>query len=543
MFSTPYIKTGSKLLGLVAVLYLLTSTGCTKNFAGMNTNPNGVTDSMLQLDHAGLGSFFPGIEKNIVIAGASPGDGSVYQVAQNLNADLFSGYMGTPTAFGGGVNNSTYALNPGWDNAAYGVGFGTVMSNWYQIQQRTATTVPDFYAVANILKVEAMHRVTDIYGPLPYTHYGAGGFSSQYDSQASIYSAFFSELDSAIAALTAYVTQNPGATPLVDYDLVYKGNYIEWIKFANSLRLRLAMRIVYANPTLAEAEADSAVNNPYGVMTSNNDNAQVSTGLGITIYNPVWVIDYNYGDIRAGAVLGSFLNGYNDPRLPAYMNASTSYPGQYLGVRSGINIQTTADRTAREGFSSMNLLENSPLQWMTAAEVSFLLAEGALRGWNMGGTAQSFYEQGIQLSFTQHGVGSASGYITDATSTAAPYTDPVDATNNELLGSPDLSTITIAWNSGDTFEHNLERIITQKWLAVFPEGEEAWAEFRRTGYPKIWPVLVNYSQGLISTQVQIRRLPFPQSEYSAEPASVMAAAVSLLSGPDNGGTKLWWDQK
>ncbi|TDX00291.1 RagB/SusD family nutrient uptake outer membrane protein [Dinghuibacter silviterrae] len=529
-------------LPVAAAFYLSVLTGCTKNFASMNTNPNGLTDSMLQLDHAGLGAFFPVIEKNVIPVAANTGDGSVYQVAVNLNADLFSGYMGTPTAFGGGQNNSTYALNSGWDNAPFNVGYNTVMPNWYQIRLRAAASNPDFYAVANILKVAAMHRITDVYGPLPYTGYGGGGYSVPYNGQDVIYNAFFSELDSAITTLSAYVAANPGATPLANYDLVFGGKYVEWIKFANSLKLRLAMRIVYANPTLAQQEAEAAVNNTYGVMTANTDNAFVGSANGITIYNPVWVIDYNYGDIRAGAVLGSFLNGYGDPRLPAIMTASTTYPGQYIGIRSGISILTSADRTAREGFSSMNLNQNSPIQWMTAAEVDFLRAEGALRGWNMGGTAQSFYEGGIQLSFSYYGVGSAASYITNTTSTAAPYTDPVDATNNEAAGSPDLSTITIAWNSGDTFEHNLERIITQKWLAVFPNGEEAWAEFRRTGYPKVWPVLINYSQGTISTQIQIRRLPFPQVEYQNDNAAV-TAAVSLLSGPDNGGTKLWWDKK
>lgn len=534
-----HYRTYTYYLGLGALLCLGILPGCTKNFGSLNTNPNGVTDSMLQLDHVGLGAFFPVMEKNVVIAAPNTGDASVYQVAQNLNADLFSGYMGTPTPFGGGQNNSNYKLNPGWDNAAFSVGFGTVMPAWYQIQQRAAVSTPDFYAVANIIKVEAMHRVTDIYGPLPYTRYGAGGFSVPYDAQDVIYKAFFSELDSAIAALTTYVTANPGAKPLVNYDLVYGGNYVEWIKFANSLRLRLAMRMAYANPTLAEQEADSAINNPYGVMTANSDNAQVASANGIVIHHPLYVINFNYGDVRAGAVLGSFLQGYNDPRLSIYMMPSTSPAGEYLGIRNGIDIINKSDR---EGFSTVNVQDATPIQWMTAAEVSFLRAEGALRGWNMGGTAQSFYEAGIQLSFTQHGVGSAASYIADNTSTAAPYTDPVNSVNDEAAGSPDLSTITIAWNSGATFEQSLERIITQKWLAEYPEGEEAWAEFRRTGYPKIWPVVVNYSGGTISTSVQIRRLPFPQSEYQTDPTEVNAA-LSLLSGPDVGGTKLWWDQK
>ena len=534
-----YSKNVRFFLAVLAAWGIMLQTACTKNFDSLNTNPNGITDSMLELDHVGLGAFFPNMEKNIVIAAPNTGDGSVYQVAQNLNADLYSGYMATPTNFDAGQNNSNYKLVPSWNNATFSVGFGTVMAAWYQIQQRAAQTVPDFYAVANILKVEAMHRVTDVYGPLPYTRYGAGGFSVPYDAQDVIYNAFFSELDSAIATLTAFVQANPGATPLVDYDLVYGGKYTEWIKFANSLKLRLAMRIVYANPVLAQSKAEEAVNNSYGVFTANSDNALVQSANGIIIHHPLYVIDFNYGDIRSGAVLESFLTGYNDPRLSSYLLPSTEYPGVYLGVRNGIDIVNKSDR---EGFSSVNIQDATPIQWMTAAEVYFLRAEGALRGWNMGGTAQSFYAQGIQTSFTQRGLGSATSYMADNTSTAAPYTDPVNSVNNEPAGSPDLSTITIAWNSADNFETSLERIITQKWLAMFPEGEEAWAEFRRTGYPKIWPVVVNYSGGTISTQAQIRRLTFPQSEYQND-ATTVAQGVTLLGGPDLGSTKLWWDQK
>jgi hypothetical protein len=86
----------------------------------------------------------------------------------------------------------------------------------------------------------------------------------------------------------------------------------------------------------------------------------------------------------------------------------------------------------------------------------------------------------------------------------------------------------------------LERIITQKWLAMFPEGQEAWTEFRRTGYPRLFPVVVNSSGGMINTQVQVRRLAYPQSEATLNPAAE-TAGIKLLGGPDNGGTRLWWD--
>ena len=103
-----------------------------------------------------------------------------------------------------------------------------------------------------------------------------------------------------------------------------------------------------------------------------------------------------------------------------------------------------------------------------------------------------------------------------------------------------MSNITIAWDGGSTNEENLERIITQKWIAMFPEGQEAWSEFRRTGYPKIFPVVSNQSAGDVDTDIQIRRIPFVDSELSTNPEGV-ANATTLLGGPDNAGTRLWWD--
>jgi hypothetical protein len=174
---------------------------------------------------------------------------------------------------------------------------------------------------------------------------------------------------------------------------------------------------------------------------------------------------------------------------------------------------------------------------MTAAEVYFLEAEAALRGWPGFGTAQGNYELGIQTSFTQWGVSSAAAaYIANNTSTPAAYTDPKNAANN----SPAVESITIAWDPAATQEQALERIITQKWIAMFPEGQEAWTEFRRTGYPHLFTVANNNSGGLISTQTQIRRLAYPLNEYTTNTTAVNAA-VTAMGGPDNGGTRVWWD--
>jgi hypothetical protein len=138
---------------------------------------------------------------------------------------------------------------------------------------------------------------------------------------------------------------------------------------------------------------------------------------------------------------------------------------------------------------------------------------------------------------TQYGVGTAAtAYIADAASVPEAYVDYLNAADN----SPAPGTITIHWDPAATQEQMLERIITQKWLAMFPEGQEAWTEFRRTGYPKLFPVVVNSSGGTIDTQIQVRRLAYPHSEATVN-GTALTAGIALLGGPDNGGTRLWWD--
>ena len=525
-----------------AVLTILSLQSCAKNFEKYNTNPNNIDTSLLKNDNVNVGIYFPQMESNVIVKAAGTGDASAYQVCTNLNADLYSGYMGTATQ-GFQAQNGSYNFNNGWNNSAFTVAYNNIAPAWLQIKSLCETQHPDLYALANIIKVAGFHRITDIFGPIPYSKVGTGGFSVGFDAQQDIYNAFFAELDSAIATLSSYVQQYPGAKPAARFDLIYGGDYKEWIKFANSLKLRLALHIAYADPSLAQKEAEAAVSNSFGVMTTNADNAALasSSTLGIQIVNPVWVITGNYTDINAGAVVISFLNGYKDPRLASYVTSSTTYPGVYVGVRNGIVVAANKDRV---GYSAVNFGEFQPISWMNAAEVSFLRAEGVLRGWNMGtGTAQSFYENGIQLSFQQWGVSGFSSYVADDTSTAQPYVDFVTSShvNDVPAGTSYLSTITIQWNDVDSFEKKLERVITQNYLAMFGNGQEAWTEFRRTGYPKIWPVVVNNSNNTIPTALGVRRLPYPQQQSQSNPTGV-AQGISELGGLDNGGTKLWWDK-
>ena len=341
------------------------------------------------------------------------------------------------------------------------------------------------------------------------------------DNKEEYVGEMFKQLDEAITTLTANRTLNfsPKA------DKVYGGNVEKWIKFGNSLRLRLAIRISKTDPALAKHEAEASIANEVGVMTSNDDNAFMT----LSNTNPFRVVmyEYNGGDSRVGADITTYMNGYNDPRRDVMFTKSSFASGTngYYGLRSGIQI----------AYSNYNVNTDSKLMWMNAAEVAFLRAEGALKNWNMGGTAGDFYKTGVELSFEQWGAKGATAYLADNSSTPAVYTDPAGL--NSYSGS--VSTITIAWDDSNSEEQKLERIITQKWLAMFPLGLEAWADYRRTGFPKLMPVKVNNSGGIVNSERGARRLSYPQEERRDNTVNYNAA-LGMLGGADNMATDVWW---
>jgi hypothetical protein len=170
---------------------------------------------------------------------------------------------------------------------------------------------------------------------------------------------------------------------------------------------------------------------------------------------------------------------------------------------------------------------------MTPAEVWFLRAEAALRGLSTE-IVKDCYEAGVRASLSQWGA--AEGTYLSSTNKPSNYVDAFNA-EFDIVAQTD---ITPAWNESDLPEKKLERIITQKWLACYPEGAEAWTEQRRTGYPKLFPVKVNNSGGKINTEIMIRRIPFP-SGLSEDNAAQYQNLKSLLGDDDDGGTRLWWD--
>lgn len=510
--------------------------GCTDSFESYNTNKHEATEEMMSYDNLKTGSFFSQMLRNVVPFADGINLSSDYQIAQGLSADLYSGYVAPTGAWYSGVHNGSYSFITNWIRNMFEIPFTNVMPAWESVTTiANEQNLSEVAALAIVVKVAGMHRVADTYGPIPYINFGGGNLQGDYDSLEDIYKKFFEELGGAIDVLTSFVNANPGSTLLKKFDYVYEGDVEKWVKFANTLRLRLAMRVVYANADLAKREAELAVSNPIGLITNTSERASLKHSSSLIYYHPLLDIQkFNAGEARMSAIMDAYMNGYADPRRAAYFT-KTSDDG-YHGVRLGI---VTSSWTSYVGtnISKFNMTESATeIVWMTAAESYFLRAEGAIRGWNMGSSAQSFYEDGILKSFDENGVSDAN-YIT-STATPAAYVDNATGAN----GRPAPSTISIAWSETDGMEAKLERIITQKWIAMYPDGPEGWAEFRRTGYPKLFPVVANRSNNTIDTDIQVRRLPYPESEYNKNAAGV-ASGISKLGGNDTGGTKLWWDKK
>lgn len=512
-------------LGLILLFFAFNFMSCSKDFEEFNQDPYAITNEDLEKDFKLVGEPFINIIQNIYVHTPA----WVTQLQQNLIGDVYSGYMMPPTPFAGNSNNMNYNLVDGWNTWAWNPAYQNVMAPGLDVINNAGDEFPEFVAWLKIAQVSAMHRVTDMFGPIVYTKFGevSADGTIPYDCQEDVYNAFFTDLDEAITTLTAFEAANPGQTPFAQFDEVYAGDINKWIQYANSLRLRLAIRISKVSPTKAQQEAEAAYNHPKGVITENDGNFTVKNSID----HPMNTINNAWNDIRMGAPMESILGGYNDPRIGEYFRTSDIVPGQYKGIRQGIPI---ADKGDYVTFSPLQDLGD--VQLMVAAEVYFLRAEGALRGWSMGGTAQSLYEDGIRKSFEQHGLGGADTYLADNSSTPMDYVDAFNSANNAAA----LSSTTIAWDGAATMEVNLERIITQKWIAMFPDGQEAWSEYRRTGYPALFPVVINNSNGEIDTNEQIKRIKYISSEYAQNPGGVQTG-IDCLGGPDTGGTPLWWD--
>ena len=234
--------------------------------------------------------------------------------------------------------------------------------------------------------------------------------------------------------------------------------------------------------------------------------------------------------VKAGAVFVDNSSAFRlDPKVPLVIpEINPEDVKWHSGIISNPKDYQSLASCPKAGFTS-------PLTWMCAAEVCFLRAEGALLGWNMGGTAENLYNEGIRTSFSQWGAPNADKYLSDSKSTPMKYPGLGQVGSIE---SP--SSVTVKWAADG---RELERIMVQKWIALYPNGQEAWSEIRRTGYPKVFPSQTNRSGGVLPSGATIRRVPLPQQEYDGNAEQVAKAVNEFLGGNDNCAQKLWWDAK
>lgn len=524
---------------ICAVLLIVTVASCTDNFEEYNTDKT----QMMAVGPKQLAAMFSRAQFQYCSWLSTDN----YSRMSSTIANHFSGYTAC-----GIYNQEENIMNMGWHNT----GFNSQYTGSYPVIQSILEVSKDkdvlAYNVALIWKVMIFHRLTDIWGPIPYTEAGSGKEIVPYESQKEVYYKMFDDLNTAVTALKSELQKNPSANVFGTGDMIYGGDVNKWVKLANTLRLRLAIRISNVDGTKAKLEAEAAAVGP--LMEENADDAKVEVAKWGSGGNGMPRMESFFQDVMSTS-MESYMVGYNDPRISEFwspvvadatMNAA-GYPvefknnvGGYHGMTSGfepilINYFRAHSKYGPR-FKDGNQLV-TPINIINAAETWFLKAEGAWRGWNMGGgSAQSYYEKGIEVSIKQWKGSSfsqteISNYIN---STALPV-----APNNHPYNDPAVAGIPVKFSSDRNSQ--FEQIITQKWLAIFPVSFEAWAEYRRTRLPKLYAkkysanVNVDPSKGQIVT-----RLPYTNNEVATQPAQIQLA-VQLLGGPDLETTPLWWD--
>ena len=384
------------------------------------------------------------------------------------------------------------------------------------------------YAPAQILRTWGYEYLTDTFGDIPYSQALKGDsvgstLNPVYDAQKDIYTDFFSVLDAASKALST------ASNSLGSADPIYAGSPAKWQKFANSLRARAALRLINQDPTTAAAQLTAAFAAPGGVFSSNADNA-VFKWPGDGIYNNPWADNFTgRDDHRMSQTLMNIMLASNDPRIPIYAQPTPDWQAgkagaqQYAGMPNGLTQATASvyfNSTSRPGaifYPGQTVYgtfggsgKSYPSYVMTYAEVAFIQAEAAQR--NIAGLtaaqAAGFYNAAITASLQQWG-------ITSATAIASFLADP-----------------NIAYQGGNA---GLTQIAIQKWIALYTDGTQAWAEWRRTCQPA---TLVPGPYSIITTVPR-------RFEYSNTETSVNKAQLDLAigrQGADLLTTRMYWDK-
>ena len=417
-----------------------------------------------------------------------------------------------------------------------------VWQNFYQNVVKQLVDVVDktrddpertnLYNMARIWKAYAFMILTDTYGDIPYVEAGKGFLEditeASYGPQQEIYADILKELEEASAALDA--TQ-----PLATSDILYGGDITHWQRLGYSLMLRAAMRLSKVDPPTAEAFVAKAVAG--GLMQSNDDNSIIQHTSLFNNYLGQHLSAREKTNYYLAAPFVSYLKENDDPRLSSiairYVGAkggpeqtlsrASTAPEDQIGMPMGyddVSINTTLQANGVASlwdYSQVDIYTvlkvDAPEFHLTYSQTQLLLAEAVVRGWATGDAA-ALFASGIRAHMEQMARYDPNAAIEEGAIQAYLDAHPLD------------------------MAMALDQINTQYWVSSFLDGSEAWANFRRSGYPNLAP---NPYPGSEITEDFIRRMPYPDSEIITNQGNVNEAITR--QGPDNLDTRVWWDTK
>lgn len=490
-----------------------------------------------------------------------------WQYVFNLTTDAYAGYTTCDQSWNGSFP-TTYSYKRDFCEGPHGR-FLSMKNNLGNLLNNDLTNeMVEIKAIALLLFDYVAQESTDLYGSIAYQDHKGNKETNPFtfNDGYTIYTSILKNIDDIVAVFDNFPNRPDWYRAeinniLFESDKLTQDQQIDtWRRFANSLKLRMAMHLVKVDPAEAKRLAEEAVAS--GVVESMTQEIGMNANTGFMGSHPLKMIMSGWNDSRVNASFVSMLTSLQHPYIN-YMignntddliNADGSVTNKNSGIyglRAGIRMESGQAyyANARVAYSQF---EGDDFEWMPIyamkwAEVDFLRAEGALRGWSMGGTAQSFYERGIKNADCGDRFGVPTGnyeaYLDDymQVENAVPFTyvDPMDH-NNDIES---VTKIGVKWNDSDDNETKLEKIITQKYIAIFPYSYEAWTDIRRTGYPKIFPVLnPNLGDGSLSDGDLIRRLPLPHGDLQAGMDDIATSGIQALGGPDQQATRVFWDK-
>lgn len=478
---------------LVALLVPgLVLTACTDNFSSINTDPvepTAVPEERL---------FTRSLRKAML-------DDFTWQVGEHLHPNMFVQHFANPIP---SFNTDRYEVNDAWLTRYWDIAYRDFGKDIQQVidQSQEDEEKVNKLAQARIWKVFIVLRLTDFFGDIPYSEAFTGNDTPTYDPQEEIYRDLLTELDEAVQQFDDSKQDRFG-----DADVLFQDDLERWKQFANSLRLRIAMRVSGVDSGLASEEASAAVNGEAGLLEAP---AQLEPEGGTrTERNPLATV-MAFEDSRVSATIEERLRDLNDPRLTIYLDDALN-GGPPQGYPNGLTSSQIED-TNPQAYSMAGATfqdVSNPISVMSVAEVRFLQAEAVVRGF-VSGDAGDFYEQGVRAAMDRYDVSS---------SDADAYLQESD----------------VEWNDADSDEEKVRKIILQKWLALFGRsGFEAWAEYRRTGYPELQDI--GAPDGGTTDGVVPRRVPYPNDEEQLNTENY-DEAVDRLDEGDTYLSRMWWD--